>query len=283
VIPWERFRKALPWAFGLYAALTLVSMAAMSVGALVLLLTLVLGSGGPASFGAALRLELRRPGARAYAWVSLGLALACLLSLGVAAVFPLSYGGLAPRLHFPGDLAKLWYLAWPLLLLVGLRRLGPGERAGVLCAWLWAFAALSALGIAQHYLGWPRPRGIPFEANRFHTTLFLGHHLSVASIWIFPFFAVFGALWAPDMARAIGLPRRALAAMALLGAGALFFTYSRTLWVALPAGLLAWLLLSLPARKSIPLVLSLGLVLAAASQLPSIHSRLSSQLWMGVR
>jgi O-antigen ligase len=166
-------------------------------------------------------------------------------------------------------MAKSWYLFWPLLLVMGLRKLAPAGQERVLRAWLVAFAVLSVVGIQQYFTGWPRPQRIPNHAEYFHATLFLGHHLSVASIFIFPLFVTLDLALRPR-----ALPRGFLIAAALLGTATLFLGYSRMLWVALPIGLLAWGLWALPRKWGVTAAILAGLAGLALFQHPEVQRRL---------
>ena len=60
----------------------------------------------------------------------------------------------------------------------------------MLQTWIITLAVLSAVGVIQYFSGWPQAAEDPeARRNRYHATILLGHHLSVASILIFPFFA----------------------------------------------------------------------------------------------
>jgi O-antigen ligase len=227
-----------------------------------------------------------------FAWASVGLAATVALSLISAQLWPWSteLGGQTLSLAqgsagdffkaFVKDLSKGWYLFWPLLLSAGLGRLTAGERSRVLGAWLVAFGVFSVIGVVQFYTGWPRPQPIPTHPGRFHATLLLGHHLSVASVWIFPFFA------ALDLLQVFPRPgRRRIALAVAVGFGliTLFLTYSRMLWVALPVGLLGWLLWSLPRRWAIPGILAAGLAGASLFALEPVRERLRNPMGVGTR
>lgn len=257
--------------FSIYLVSSLISMATMSVGA-VLLAVILLAAIGPRELKRALSAELRRPASRAYLGISLALASACVASLIAARLDPLGYGGQRIAVKFGSELGKLWYLLWPLPLAAGLRLLSEGARARAIRAWLVAFLALSIVGVIQHFTGWPRWQPIPGTA-RFHATLFLGHHLSVASIWIFPFFAALE--YARDRAKAdgLGLRRGLIQAACAAGFATLLLTSSRMLWLALPVGLLAWSLWNLPRRWAAGAAVAIGLAVAGASQHPAIQSR----------
>jgi hypothetical protein len=173
-------------AFGLatYWVSTLVSMAAMSIGLGVFLVALLVSQGGPKAALRLVRDELQRPASRLYFKLAFLLFLACALSLAVAAIFPITYKGKGVEVHFFRGIAKAWYLFWPLVLAAALRVLPELRRAQVIRAWLGGFGFLALVGIAQFFTGWPRPSIIPGNEAHFHVNLFLGHHLSVASVMI---------------------------------------------------------------------------------------------------
>lgn len=269
----------LVWGFTFYAVCSLLSMATMSVGAAVLFVALVVEAGGIRAWVKSLRNAEDRP----YFLASLGLAAVCLLSLVVAWAAPLGYGGKFVEVDFLKDFAKAWYLFWPLILAAGLRRLSDVDRTAVLRRWLLAFGALSALGVLQHFIGWPRPHMIPGHEPRYHAVLFLGHHLSLASVFIFPFFALLDFTPRRDRLRELRLPPWLAGVFVGLGALALFATYSRTLWIALPVGILAWILWTLPRKKAGivgAVVLVLGLL---ATRHPAVKARLTDSMGVSTR
>ena len=164
--------------------------------------------------------------------------------------------------------------------MIGLRRLNPTDQKWVLHTWLAAFGVLSLLGVTQFFHGWPRPQRIPGEVEHFHTTLFLGHHLSVASIFIFPLFVALDSAW-----NFRGKPRGKFLFLLAFGLGllALFFTYSRTLWIALPLGLLVWVLWRLPKKWSLATI-GVGIICGILlTQYPPIQKRIHDGLGVGTR
>ncbi len=243
-------QKALTLAYQIYAVLILGSMATMNIGAAVLLATLVvgtaIGTGQRATFFKWLRVERQRPSSASYLTAAAFLFSACALSLIAAHYVPIVVGTQQVQVTFTSDMAKGWYLFWPIPLAAGLRLITADQRLRVFRTWLIAFTVISAIGVAQYFTGWPRPQSIPGLEGRFHATLFMGHHLSVASVWIFPFFA------ALDAAIAERDPRwkRLWLAAVFLGGVTLFFTYSRMLWVAFPVALAVWILWTLPRRMA---------------------------------
>lgn len=258
--------------FGVYLASSLVSMAAMSIGAGIFLGCLIYGTGGPRALWGKLVEASREPAIRIYLWLAVALAAACALSLVSGSLSPMGYGGKFVQIDLAKDLPKLWYLFWPLPLVLGWRAMSEATKTRTLRTWLLFFGLISIVGIVQYFIGWPRPQGIP-GTTHYHATMFLGHHLSTASIWIFPFFICLDGAWKSSLAEKLGLPRLALAILALLSATTLMLTWSRILWVALPAAILVWVWLSLPRRVSVSLTLLVAVAMAFASQHPVIQAR----------
>ncbi|MGK5082923.1 O-antigen ligase family protein [Bdellovibrionota bacterium FG-1] len=281
-------KKGLTFAFALYAASTLISMAVMSIGAAILFAALVWECGGPRGLWQASVQTARGFWVRRFCGASGLLVAALALSLLGAVFWPVGWGG-----HFVQpewwDLAKVWYFAWPILLVLGLRRLDEAERTTVLKTWIITFTVLSAIGIFQYFVGWPRSQPIPKNETHFHATLFLGHHLSVASIFIFPFFAVLDWVtqqWTARLrpARLKGLfPVWFLLLSLVLGFATLFLTYSRMLWLSLPLALLIWVIHALPRKQAViaaALLVALG---GGIAQLPSIQQRATAVMGIGDR
>ncbi len=280
-----RRRSLLTLALGLYLVSSLVSMAVMSVGVALLVIAALIAAGGPLEFFRKLRDEASSRWGRLYLRAALALTTACAVSLLAAMALPLAYGGRGVEVRFFPDMAKAWYLFWPLAFAAIAREVPEASRTAALRSWLLAFCALSVLGVAQHFWGWPRPQRIPGNEERFHATLFLGHHLSVASIFIFPLFLSLDLAAGSEAIRrrACGLPRWTLAIAVLAGVGCLLLTYSRMLWVSLPIGLAIWLLLALPRRWALAAVVGLGLVVGVAAFQPVVQQRMEDGLGVGTR
>jgi O-antigen ligase len=254
-------------------------MATMSIGAALLIGAIVFTSSNFRELWEGIKAEWAKSPSRKYIWISFALAIFCILSLIGGKLYPVSYGGRGVQVHFWKDVAKIWYLFWPVLLVVGLRRLSENSRSFVFHAWLGAFGVLSTIGIIQFFTGWPRLQMIPGEIIHYHATLFLGHHLSVASILIFPFFAALDSTFHSPFRRFylyVGLT--------VLGVATLFFTYSRTLWIALPIGIFIWVLTRIQKWSHRGWVLAMVLIgLLAASQYEPIQRRLRDDLGVGQR
>jgi O-antigen ligase len=285
----------------IYAVLSLFSMATMSIGAgiLVLLLLGQLAKGSttdglnapkaPRSNDSFLITLFSKPIGRSYLWSSFALLIACVFSLIFSSLDPLSFGGYHSQVHLIADSAKLWYFFWPLILVFAISKITPAQRLQVLRAWLITFVLLSAFGIVQYFIGWPRFQPIPGLEGHSATTLFLGHHLSVASVFIFPFFVLLDFLrQAPRSNVTVGkspvLPVWVLSLGAVFGFATLMLTFSRTEWVALPIGILVWMLWALPppgkSGKKVRVFAVLGILIAGGlcSQIPEVKYRLTNQM-----
>lgn len=262
-------------ALSFYAVLCLGSMATMSLGAGFLI------ASTPCIRKFAWIPTVRE---KPYLFISLVLMAICALSLVWSAIHPIEIGGHRPNVHWFKDLLKLWYFGIPIIVWAALRSIPSPQAFRVLRIWLVAFGVLSVVGIIQFYTGWPRMQVIP-ETNpiRYHATLFLGHHLSVASIFIFPFFVSLGLSCAPDGPRTIGISRKLLIGFTILGGITLILTWARSLWGALPVGLVIWALLSLPKKKAWIAIASLFLIAVALLQVPSIQHRARHSMGIGER
>ena len=105
--------------------------------------------------------------------------------------------------HINGNF-KFWYFIFSVFLMVAWLRLSENQRVTVIRIWISTFGLLSIMGVFQFFTGWPRALSNPLLPGKFHPTLFLGHHLSVASIWIFPWFAALELFWKTRQLRRSG-------------------------------------------------------------------------------
>lgn len=271
-------KKILVWCLGLYAVTTLLAMAPMNIGAALVFLGLIFSAGSFSNLKKLFVKEYRENrGSRIFLKLSLLLAGACALSLLAALIWPVWIGKHQIQIRFFPDLLKAWYLFWPFVLVVAIRQLKSRDVVQVLSIWIFTFLVMAVIGVIQHKTGWPRKQPIPLT-SLYHSTLFLGHHLSIASILIFPFFATLELLSNREKAKCSWVNKKLLWVGAIAGAITLYATYSRTLWLALPLGILIWLLGVIPKKWRAPSVVTAGLLAIAASQLPMIQSRLNSQM-----
>ncbi|MEK7690103.1 MAG: O-antigen ligase family protein [Bdellovibrionota bacterium] len=285
-------QKWLAAAFCVYAVLNLISMATMSIGLASLALPLLLGI--PVIF---VGFPWQNSGVRNFGWASLFLTWACAMSLMIAWFFPLVFKGQISEIHFLADITKAFYLFLPLFFVAGLANVGTENRSRILAAWLITFGLLGLVGAVQHFTGWPRPQFIPGNETRFHATLFLGHHLSVASIFLFPTFFCLEAALSPrevvDEAIAGGgagpayflarWPRAIWIALSVLGILVLFLTYSRNAWISVPIGLTVWMLWALPKRWKFGVAALFCLLVGGFAIQPAIQKRLGDALGISTR
>lgn len=261
--------------------MTLGSMATMSIGTAFLILPFILmkkvsrfaenaGSNFSASSGPV----------GDYLRISAALVSALAISLLVARNFPLSYSGKISEVHFADDLKKVWHLFIPPIAAFCFFLVPETSRRKIGAAYGLVFLIFSIIGFQQVFTGWPRPQVVPNGDGRFHSTIFLGHHLSLASIWIFPWFVALEVL----LEKRESTRTRSLALAAVIfGALSLIFSMSRMLWVALPVGFALWLVLRLPNKLRWPALGGLGVAGFVATKIPAIAARLSSGMGIGER
>ncbi len=261
------------WAIRTYAILILGSMATMSIGAAILGIAMFLAwPGGFTAFRRDVSDLCRIREVRAYLWASLVLIACLLITLSVQGIWTIEIGR-TQDLEFFRNLLKGWYLLWPIPLAAAFLKLSEEERNKTLYFWIGTLAVISVIGIQQHFTGWPRPQQIPEMPTYFHATMFFGHHLSAASILIFPFFAALDLLIEPRISRR---KRLTLASICLFACAGLILGFSRTLWVALPVSLFFWFLLALPKRARVAAAVGAVIAMIGVAQLPVVQKRLVS-------
>jgi O-antigen ligase len=260
----------------LYSILSLTSMAGMNIGfALILPVFLIslLQAKKTAPFS-----WMRGPDFKGYLMTGGALFVTCLISLVVAKIAPFSYAAHAPEVTVHGFL-KIWYLLSPFILAVSFSsQIGdPRENIRfILRAW-WAMVLfLGVVAIIQFNTGWPHRQPIPTNMEHFHATLFFHHHLSTASILIFPTFTAFAVT--------LGRIRRKepvdifVTSVSLVGIMILFLSYARTAWLALPIGIVVIGAKYLKPKTLLINIISLIAVLAAASQTSAMKERIMNSM-----
>ena len=163
---------------------------------------------------------------------------ACLLSLVCARIFPYAYAGHDPEITLHG-LMKIWYMFCPLILCTVFSNqlsTSPETFERILRTWWATVVLLSGVAVIQFYTGIIHPQGIPTNPGRYHATLFLGHHLSTASILIFPAFTAISVVLGAWRRKA-KIPHLELIA-ATGGILILFLSYARAAWLSVPLGIL---------------------------------------------
>ncbi len=281
------FRPALlSGALAVYAACTLLSMATMSLGAFLVALALVVWGSQSSRFRSCSSL-LRSPVLGRYAWVSILLAAACVTSLLGLEFTPIRFEGFDKvRVRWGGDLAKLWYFAWAPVLAMALSSLQGWQETRVWRTWVAVFGVVSVVGCLQFFTGWPRPQGIPGLEGHYHATMFLGHHLSTASIWIFPFFAVLAGVFSKPLREHWSIDRRLLVVASVLGGAVLLLSFSRMLWIALPLGLFFFALVfhrGLRIGQLLFIGVAMVVAISAAWQVPAVRERMLNSMGTGER
>lgn len=239
----------------------------MSVGIGILLLFATVGFGGPLPFWRAISSRVKDPEVSRYLWATNAITFACLLSLLFARWMPIEIGGQKPEVHFLKDLWKAWYFYWPIVTVPCLLALSLPTRKKVFQIYLYAFGVIALIGCFQYFTGWPRPQVIP-GTNRFHVTVFPGHHLSFASIAIFPFFLALAEIVDQNW-----ISRRWAILISVLGFAAIFGTYSRQVWLSLPVGVFVFILLKLPKKSALIAGVAGLLAIIGLAQVPVIHDR----------
>lgn len=202
---------------------------------------------------------------------------ACLLSLVVAKIYPISYAGHAPEITVHGFL-KIWYLFCPFVLLALFAR-SPGTAKSfhvITRTWWLTTCALAMIAVIQFYTGWPLRQVIPTNPNHFHAILFFGHHLSTSSIIVFPTFTAFSVALG-SYTRKKKWNRNAWVTT-LLGILILFLSYARTAWLAIPIGVM--LVFAHYLRPKTLAVSTLGLFafLGLVSQTPLLKERIENNM-----
>lgn len=262
------------WAFSLYFLCTLTSMAFMSVSFFVLVLFFIWTSTTEKKW-ATVWAEFQDPSLRNYKLGTIFLLFACYLSLLIAKIDPLAYSGHVPEITLHG-FVKIWYLFCPgLIFLAFMAMKGTGESlTRLLKVWFFALPVLLMVAVIQFNVGWPHKQVIPTNPDHFHATLFFGHHLSTASIIIFPTFVAL-SLFFGRVKRAQSFSRLEFIA-AFSGLAILFLSYARTAWIAMILGLILLFVRYLKIKTVLKSLAGLFLLLGIASQTSFMKQRIET-------
>jgi O-antigen ligase len=258
-----------------YAVFSLSSMAGMNISFLFVALTFCY-----LLFCSSFRLPdslIKLPDFKRYLIYGGSLFAACLLSLIVAKFHPIIYADHAPDITAHGFL-KIWYLFCPLILAtVFLSREDSNPLLEKVKNYWWiATLILAGVALIQFFTGWPEAQAIPTNPGRYHAILFFGHHLSTASIIIFPTFVA--------LAQALGKKIRQNAwdklawATGLAGILILFLTYARAAWVSVPIGIALLFFRYLKPKTQVLGVVGLALFLALGSQTSLVKERIQNSM-----
>jgi O-antigen ligase len=211
---------------GIYILLLFTSMAGMSIG---MSLFFFFFCGGLFFYKKNLQKHLlNTPQKKAYFLATTALIFVCFVSLFFAWLYPPTYAQQSFRIQ-PADFFKAQYFFLPLLTSFALSAFTRLHQKKILQFWLFCSFLISLFGIAQIFFGFNGASINPSMHFLYQTTLLLHHHLSTASILIFPFFVSLSLALSEKKA-----PYFLCAGLSLI---TLFFTWSRTLWVALPIGM----------------------------------------------
>ncbi len=248
-------------------------MAVMSIGAgLVFLVWLTLGylRNGPGTQPAEIfrdepeTLRLRRN----FFLSTCALAVACVWSLVWAQWSGLEFFGVRPKIDWGRDLAKLWHIFFPFILLGVFNFLQLRQMRRIFFIWLFAAVLLGVFACVQHYFPIYKPLEQPEENFRglFHATGFTGFHLSFVALFGFPtwcLLAAFSFFITKGRFRGENLKRAFLLGLSsLVVVMAHLFSYSKIAWGALPvtALLMAFLALKGWTRRILLLAVLLGIL-----------------------
>lgn len=205
--------------------------------------------------------------------------IATLLSLMFATFFPI-YDYHISFIQYFVSIKKNWYLLIPAAMGVIWSQTSNTQKIRAFQVYMTAFAIGATLTISQFLFNIPLSRPIPGAAGLYHGQLFFGHHLSLSNIFLFPTFLALAISFDHD-----STPKtRRLASVAfLLGSIAIFTSFSRIAWVALPAGIILFGLLEKKWRHLLAAIAITTPLLALIFQLPVIYERLRSDLGHGDR
>jgi O-antigen ligase len=230
-------------ALSIYLVCTLTAMAPMSLGFVVLLTAWLIpfiqnGFRLPAIYQSSTPWFQQY---RLWGWILL---IACWISLSAAGIFPKSYAGHEPEVTLHGYL-KIWYLMIPGIL-VGVYDHASKKSeitwGSLLKPWWIMTVILMGIACIQFFTGWPISQPIPTNPGRYHAILFFGHHLSTASIVLFPAFSALAIALGSQIRKDSSLARHGISkvlvwAGAIAGVSVLFLSYARTAWLVLLIGL----------------------------------------------
>jgi O-antigen ligase len=207
-------------------------------------------------------------------WPTFVLTLICAGSLLRAHFTDLEFMGMRPRINLAKDLSKLWHLWFPMVLASLFMRAGARGQKIATRAWLSGAVLAALLGVAQHYMPIIKPMPIPDPGlqHRYHATGLAGFHLSYASIMVFPTMVALSAV-------ASFIKRRHLL-WTILSAVVFFvamlsgiYTYSKIYWVALPAAMIAVIIMRLRGATRAVAITSILVAATALAFHPAVKQR----------
>lgn len=263
----------------LYTICSLTSMAPMNLSFFLVLITSL--------FAAFSRLEKVPPNNTAdfksYRFWALALLITCWGSLVVAKFFPFAYAGHDPEVTFHGFL-KIWYLLIPAVLVYAYTIASDCEKFSLVTLikpWWIATFFMMFIAIIQFFSGWPESSLIPGQTHRYHGTLFFGHHLSTASVFLFPTFtaiAVAMGYFTRTVKNTLPVSPFFVVLIGLSGTLILFLSYARTAWLAILIGFALifkkYLFPILTRKQWISSAITLLLTVGLFAQTPMVKERI---------
>jgi O-antigen ligase len=267
-----------------YAVASLSAMAGMSVGVGVALLLILGFMVFSSKFATAWRqacvalLALRE--VAVLQALTILLVTTLILSLVFGTWFPVTFGGEGVLIRLGHDSLKLAYFVLPWIWASTLSLLESAHRRQFFKLWTGVAGGLGVLAVVQFFTGFPHEQPIPTSPEYFHATLLFGHHLSTASILIFPFFVALGLGFE-------GADRNYYRPLALLAGVALILSFSRMVWIALPISIFVFGMRYVPKRRRVQLALggaaAIALLLPLALKNPSISERVRNPMGISTR
>ncbi len=223
---------------------------------------------------------------RSYYLYAGALILPCLISLALCIVWPISYfqHNVTFNAH---SLTKLAHLFFPLIYLsvFSFKTNRTTDQLNlILKVWWITTILLGFLGIFQFFTGIPKADALPVGHHLFHADLLFGHHLTTATVMLFPTFSALSVAlgaWARDR-KWLPLPWFAF----FMGLLALFLSFARAAWLALPFGLVICLVFAFrknaPSKKNTIIFAGLlALLVSGLYQIPEIRDRV--QIHVGIK
>lgn len=273
-------QRILPFALSLYAVTCLVSMAFMNIGFFALFAVLL----SSVYFSKKVNTASFRKNSefKKYLFWAGALFVTCLLSLVIAKTNPMIYADHEPEITAHGFI-KIWYLAIPLVVLEAYTQIKQ-NRAGllpILRPWLASLIPLFLIALTEYNFGWPMKQIIPTNTDHFHVILLFGHHLSVASILIFPTFVALSLCLGSWIRDQKFLTFESF--IAFIGMIILFLTYARTAWITLPIGIILLFIRYLKPKTILIGIAALVLFIASASQTSSMKERIAKNYGVSER
>ncbi len=263
-----------------YVMCSLTAMAPMNLSFLLVILTSITAM----MMGQKKKIDFNlSPDFKRYRFWALALLLTCWGSLVVTKFYPYAYADHNPEVTFHGFL-KIWYLLVPAVLLYAFEVGSECKSFSIITMikpWWVVTLIMMVVAVVQFLTGWPHPQMIPDQTHFYHATLFFGHHLSTASIFIFPAFtalAITFGFYTRTKQNELPIPPRLALIIGIAGTLILFLSYARTAWIALVIGFILlfkkYLLPNLSRKQWFSGAILLLMTLGVFVQTPMVKTRI---------